>query len=147
MDLIELGYWGILLAAFLAGTVFPLASEPVLAGLLAAGADPFLALAFATFGNWVGGATTFYIGHLGNWHWIEKYFKAKHETVISYQAKVAKYGGYLAILGWLPFVGNAILLALGFFRANKWSVACWMLVGKLGRYLVVYQTMSYWLAE
>lgn len=143
MDLIELGYWGILIAGFLAGTVVPFSSEVVLVGLLAAGGDPVLAIAFATVGNWLGGATTFYMGHLGKWEWIEKYFKAKHETVVAYQSKVEKYGGYLAVLGWLPFIGNAILLALGFFRANKWSVGWWMLVGKVARYAIIWKTMGY----
>ena len=34
------GYWGMLLAAFLAGSFFPFSSEAVMLGLLAAGLHP-----------------------------------------------------------------------------------------------------------
>ncbi len=36
------GYWGMLLAAFLAGSFFPFSSEAVMVGLMAAGLDPWL---------------------------------------------------------------------------------------------------------
>ena len=35
--LVEWGYWGMLVAAFLAGSFFPFSSEAVMIGLLAAG--------------------------------------------------------------------------------------------------------------
>ena len=35
------GYWGMLLAAFLAGSFFPFSSEAVMVGLMAAGLDPW----------------------------------------------------------------------------------------------------------
>ena len=38
--LVEWGYWGMLVAAFLAGSFFPFSSEAVMAGLQAAGLDP-----------------------------------------------------------------------------------------------------------
>lgn len=141
MDWLELGYWGLVLAGFLAGTVVPFSSEVVLAAMIYAGADPFVCIAVATIGNWAGGMTTWYIGHLGNWHWVETYFRIDRMKVESYQHRIAKYGSVLAIIGWLPVIGNAILLALGFFRANWVAVGIWMLIGKLARYWVIYLTM------
>lgn len=38
--LINWGYWGMLAAAFLAGSFFPFSSEAVMAGLQAAGLEP-----------------------------------------------------------------------------------------------------------
>ena len=40
--LTQYGYWGMLLAAFLAGSFFPFSSEAVMIGLMATGLDPWL---------------------------------------------------------------------------------------------------------
>lgn len=42
--LIDWGYWGMLAAAFLAGSFFPFSSEAVMAGLQAAGLEPLPSL-------------------------------------------------------------------------------------------------------
>lgn len=142
MDWLELGYWGLLLAGFLAGTIIPFSSEVTLAAMLYAGGDPLLSIVASTIGNWAGGMTTWHIGQLGNWHWIEKYFRIEEEKVRAYQQRIAKHGAFLAILGWLPIAGNAILLALGFFQARWPAVGFWMLIGKVGRYVVIYWTVA-----
>ena len=38
--LIDFGYWGMLAAAFLAGSFFPFSSEAVMTALVAVGLDP-----------------------------------------------------------------------------------------------------------
>ena len=48
------GYWGMLLAAFLAGSFFPFSSEAVMVGLMAAGLDPWLLMVYGTVGNVLG---------------------------------------------------------------------------------------------
>jgi len=45
------GYWGMLLAAFLAGSFFPFSSEAVMLGLLAAGLHPIPLVIYGTIGN------------------------------------------------------------------------------------------------
>ena len=57
-----LGLVGLFLAGFLAGSAFPFPSEPVLVGLLHAGASPVLAVGAATLGNVAGAITIFAIG-------------------------------------------------------------------------------------
>ena len=57
--LIDYGYMGMLLAAFLAGSFFPFSSEAVMIGLLAAGLDPTPLCIYATVGNVLGGMFTF----------------------------------------------------------------------------------------
>ena len=42
--LIQYGYWGMFLAAFLAASVFPFSSEAVMVGLQLAGLDPVMLL-------------------------------------------------------------------------------------------------------
>ena len=49
--LIELGYWGMLLSAFLAGSIIPANSELVMSALLALGLSPWERIIFATIGH------------------------------------------------------------------------------------------------
>lgn len=140
--LIDWGYWGIILAGFLSGTIIPLSSEAVLVVLLSQGLDPGKLFLLATVSNWIGGMTTFWIGHLGKLEWIEKYFRVTHKQLLRWESKVAKYGAYFAILGWLPLLGNAIVLALGYFRAREWPSTWWLLVGKTIRYAIIIWLMN-----
>lgn len=142
MDWLELGYWGLFLAGFVAGTIVPLSSEAVLIAMLLAGGDPMISIVSATIGNWIGGMTTWYIGHLGNWHWIEKYFRIDRAKVKAYQARISKHGAILALLGWLPILGNVIVLALGFFRVNWFVMGFWLLIGKIARYVAIYLSIE-----
>ena len=142
MDWLEYGYWGLFFAAFLSGTVVPFSSEVVLAAGLYAGMDPWTCLIAATIGNWIGGYTTFWIGRTGNLVWVEKYFRVKHEKLLEWEGTVNKYGSYFAILGWLPILGNVIMLALGFFRARVIPTGWWMFVGKTARYAAIIWLMN-----
>lgn len=142
MDWLEWGYWGLFLASFLSATVIPFASEAVLAGMLLAGGAPVLTFAVATLGNWLGGLTSYWIGHLGKWEWIEKYFRVKQEKVMEWKPKIDRYGSYFGLLSIVPLIGDVIVLALGFFRTNIWLTAFWMFVGKAARYAIIVWAMN-----
>ena len=76
--LIDWGYWGLFLGSFIAGSVLPFSSEAVLAACVGPlGLDPVISIAAATAGNVSGGMTCYWMGHLGNMEWIEKYFHVK----------------------------------------------------------------------
>ena len=60
--LIDLGYAGLFIGTFVAGTVLPLSSDVLLIGLLAAGGNPIACLVVATLGNWLGAMTSYYLG-------------------------------------------------------------------------------------
>jgi len=82
MDYVELGYFGLFIATFLAATIVPFSSEIVLAGMLAAGFDGFGILAVATVGNTMGGMSSFYLGYLGKWRWIESKLRVPKEKAL-----------------------------------------------------------------
>ena len=56
--LIDYGYWGMFIAAFIAGSVFPFSSEAVMAGLQLAGLAPLPLFIWGTVGNVVGSQTS-----------------------------------------------------------------------------------------
>lgn len=51
--------------------------------------------------------------------------------------RVEKYGSWLALLTWVPFIGDIFALALGFYRTKFYSSAIFMLIGKLSRFVLI----------
>ena len=73
--LLNLGYFGLFLGSFVAATVVPFSSDVQLVAMLAAGGNVWFCVAVATLGNWLGGLTSYWLGWLGKWEWIEKYMR------------------------------------------------------------------------
>ena len=132
--LLKWGYLGLFVGAFLAATILPLSSEILLTGLLLIGASPVLVLITATAGNWLGSLSTYGLGWLGKWEWIEKWLKISHKKMEQQQKAVVKYGSWLAFLVWVPVIGDVFALALGFYKVSFTKCSIFMLVGKLTRY-------------
>lgn len=135
-ELIELGYLGLFIASFLAATVVPFSSEVVFSAMVFGGLNAWKCVFIATAGNWLGGMTCYYIGHLGKIEWIEKYLRIKKEKLDGFMGKLHHYGDWFAFFSFLPGVGDVIAVASGYFRCRWWIVAVSMLLGKFVRYIV-----------
>lgn len=136
MSLVDLGYFGLMIAAFLAATVVPFSSEAVFTALFYGGLDPWWLVFWATVGNSLGGMTCYWLGCLGKIEWIEKWMKIKKEKIDRFMTKFHKYGDWLAFFSFLPGVGDIIAVAAGFMRCRWWVVLISMTLGKLARYVV-----------
>ncbi len=134
--LFEYSLWGLFLASFLAATVVPFSSEALLSVLIATGTDVTTAILVATAGNWLGGLSSFAIGYLGKWEWIEKYLRVKRETIEKWHDRLYKRGAVFAFFSWLPAVGDVFSVGLGLLRANIIITALSMLAGRFIRYLI-----------
>lgn len=132
----EWGYIGLFIATFLAGSILPFSSEVVMSALLLAGFGLWPCVAIATAGNWLGGMSCYYIGHLGKMIWIEKYLRIKPEKLEKMQRFLQGKGALMAFFVFLPVVGDLIVVAFGLMRANVWLVGLSMLAGKLFRYYI-----------
>ena len=126
----ELGYLGLFISSFLSATLIPLSPEIVLSVLIAKGFNIPLSIIIATLGNWFGSIFTYFIGRIGDWRKIEKYFKIKKERVFNFKIKIDRYGSFIAFFSWMPFLGDILALSLGFFKVNFTKVSIWMLFGK-----------------
>lgn len=140
--LLGLGYLGLFVGAFLAGTVIPFSAEVLLVGLLAAGSDAVTAVTVATAGNWLGGLTSYGIGRYGKWEWIER-MHVSREKLEKQKRIIDRFGALLALLTWIPFLGNVFAVALGFYRVRFVPMAFWMLVGKCARF-ITWAVVFYW---
>jgi membrane protein YqaA with SNARE-associated domain len=129
------GVWGLFLGSFLAATVVPLYSDALYLGVLYAGCNPISCLIAATLGNWLGGLTSYGIGWVGRWEWIERWFHVKREKLERQRSRIDRWGIWLAFFTWLPFVGDLFAIALGFYRISPIKCALLMLLGKFLRFL------------
>lgn len=104
--------------------------------MLIAGGKPWICFTTALAGNWLGGMTSYLIGWIGKWEWIEKWFKVKRETLEKQKEKIDKYGPLLALLAWLPIIGDVFAIALGFYKTKPILSAIFMLIGRAIRFLI-----------
>lgn len=125
------------LSSFLAATVLPISSEFHLAYLDTKSHNPYLLLLVATLGNSLGGLSCYYLGRLGKWKWLSKYFKIKEETIRKYQLKLHKLRGWPALFCWLPVIGDPIAVTYGLMRSKLFSFTIFMVIGKFLRYLLI----------
>jgi len=69
---------------------------------------------------------------------------AKPAAIERWQAQIQRFGSSMALLCWLPLIGDIIGIALGFFRAPLVPTFLFMALGKLLRYLFVWAAYSLW---
>lgn len=138
MDILEgYGYWGMTVAAFLAGSVFPFSSEAVMVSLQLAGLEPWPLFLSASVGNVAGSMFNYYVGTLGRLEWIEKYLHLRREKVLRAQAWMENRGVWMGTLCFLPIIGSALSVALGYMRANPYKSFIAISIGKTTRYAVL----------
>ena len=136
--LISYGYWGMGVAAFLAGTFFPFSSEAVMAALLASSnMDPVLTVASGTIGNVLGSMVNYFIGSLCKPETVSKLFRIKPNRMETAQRYVMRYGAWMGFFAFIPILGTAISIALGMLKANVWGTLFSTFLGKTLRYIVV----------
>lgn len=133
----QYGYWGMLIAAFLAGSFFPFSSEAVMIGLLATGLAPWPLVVYGTIGNVLGSVFNYFVGRLGKLSWVEKYLHVSKEQLDKAERFMAGRGAWMGFFAFLPFLGSAITILLGFMRANMFISFLSITIGKLLRYLLL----------
>lgn len=140
--LVQYGYWGMFIAAFIAGSVFPFSSEAVMAGLQTMGLDPLLLLVWGTAGNVGGSMFNYGVGRMGRMEWIEKYLHVKREKVEDARRFMDKYGAWMGLLCFLPILGSVIAVSMGYMRANPFISFISITIGKLLRYIILIYVVS-----
>jgi membrane protein YqaA with SNARE-associated domain len=115
------------IASFLAATVLPGGSEFVLVTLIHRQPESlWWAIAVATFGNTLGGLTSYAIGRL-----LPNRLQGSVVTALQ------RYGHWALLLSWLPIAGDALAIGAGWLRLNPWLSAVALAAGKFLRYAAV----------
>ena len=127
----EAGLWGLFLSAFVSATILPGNSEVLLVAVLAKHPDTFwFAIALATFGNTLGGMTSYGLGRL---------VPAKYAGKLDPRALrwLQRHGQWALLLSWVPIVGDALCVAAGWLRFNATLSLLMLALGKCARYLAL----------
>lgn len=132
----KLGLWGLFVGTFLAATILPFSSDALYVAVLALTKDPVGCLVVGTLGNWLGSVTTYFLGRLAKWSWVEKTFKVNEKTLEKQKVRIDRYGVWLALICWVPFIGDVVAIALGFYKSPAVPVILLLLVGKALRFAV-----------
>jgi len=135
--LMQYGYWGMGLAAFLAGSFIPWSSEAVMLGLYAAGLQPWGLIVSGSIGNVLGSMFNYAIGRIGNLEWIAKYLHVKEKDLDKARKFMAGRGAWMGFFAFLPILGSAITILLGLMRANIPISVLSISIGKILRYVVL----------
>jgi membrane protein YqaA with SNARE-associated domain len=114
-------------SSFLAATLLPGGSEAVLFGVLQLHPDQrWAALAVATFGNTLGGMSSYLIGRL-----------IPPTQPLKGLATVQRWGSPALLLSWVPLIGDPLCVAAGWLRLNAWWSLLFIALGKFARYWVI----------
>jgi membrane protein YqaA with SNARE-associated domain len=123
------GFVGLFLVCFLSATILPLPSEALVIYFLTQHYDAHWVLVIASVGNSLGGSTTYFLGRWGN--------KIRTPKTNKISVFLQKFGAYGAFFSWVPFIGDPVLLALGYWKSPTIPTLFWMTCGKTLRYLVL----------
>ena len=138
--LIDYGYMGMAISAFLAASILPFSSEAVMVGLLAAGLDMWALIVWGTVGNVRGSMFNYGIGRMGKMEWIEKYLHTKPEDLERAQRFMKGRGAWMGLFSCVPVIGDVITIALGLMRANVTIFIVSVTISKLVRYILLMVT-------
>ena len=141
--LIGYGYWGMFVAAFLAGSFFPFSSEVVMVALNAAGLNGWQLIIYGTMGNVLGGIFNYCVGRLGKMEWIEQYLHVKKESLERAERFMGSHGALMGFFSFLPLLGSAITIVLGLTRANIPLSLISVTLGKFLRYVLLIYGASF----
>jgi membrane protein YqaA with SNARE-associated domain len=135
--LIDWGLPALFCVSFLAATVLPIASEWLLAALVARQVDLTAAVAIATTGNTLGAITTWAIGMWGGMWIMRRWLRISGSDRLRAERWYARWGSWSLLLAWLPVVGDPLCLVGGLLKVPLLRFTLLVATGKAARYVVV----------
>jgi membrane protein YqaA with SNARE-associated domain len=129
------GYIALFAWSFLAATVLPLASEPMLVALVRSHDSLAGPVLVATAGNYLGASTTYWLARAAS-----RRLSSVSRAVTSHTRAVAlleRFGRPALLLSWVPVIGDAIVAVAGAVGIQFVPFSLWVFAGKLARYAAV----------
>ena len=134
--LLNYGYFGLFFASFLASTIVPFGSEGILVFLVYEKLNIPALVLVASAGNYLGACTSYYIGLKGR-SLVERHLRIDSNDIEKAEKYFSRYGMYILLFTWLPFIGDAFTVAGGLLRLRFWLFSVLVFTGKFLRYLAV----------
>ncbi len=128
------GLPALFLLSFLASTILPVGSEWLLVIMIGRGFTLVEVVLTASFGNFLGAATTYCIGIWGSDFLIRSVLRIGDSHLDRAKTIYDRYGKWSLLLSWLPVVGDPLCLVAGIFRVGFGRFALLVFMGKFSRY-------------
>lgn len=135
--LIDWGYLGLFVSAFLAATVLPLSSEAVLTGLLLSGMSPLLLVSVATAGNVLGSVVNYVLGYWANHQVMQRWLGVTSDKMRKAEQRFKRYGLWSLLFAWVPVIGDPITVVAGMLRVRFGLFLVLVSIGKFLRYFLL----------
>lgn len=130
----QYGLVTVFLMSTLSATLLPMASVPVVFGLIKLNPELFWpAILVATAGNTAGGVISYWMGY-GAEKAYEKIARRKPHEGRALEW-LHRWGPRACLLSWLPFVGDPLCTVAGWLKLPFWPCTVYMAIGKFLRYL------------
>ncbi|RLG14453.1 MAG: DedA family protein [Candidatus Nanohalarchaeota archaeon] len=131
-------YLNVFVVSFLASTILPFGSEPLVAGYTHKEIlDVFTLLMVATFGNFFGSLANYYVGRLGHKTVFSKIVKIDEKKLKKAKILFDKYGNPVLFFSWVPVIGDAMTFFAGLVKSDLKAFAFFVFAGKLFRYAII----------
>jgi membrane protein YqaA with SNARE-associated domain len=126
-------YLGLFAWSFLAATLLPFASEPLLIALVRLRGELVAPVVIATIGNYLGACTTYFMARVA----VQRLAGTAPRGTVRATALLTRFGAPALLLSWVPVVGDAIVAVAGGAGIRFAVFSLWVLIGKLARYAAV----------
>ena len=125
-------------------TLIPFGSEMYFGTLLSLGKyNNFLLLISASIGNILGSVFNWICGFYANYFINKSWFPLKKNKIQKSTHIFHKYGKWSLLLSWVPFIGDPITFIAGTLRYPFIPFIILVSIGKFGRYLIIYISISW----
>ena len=139
------GYVGLFLFGAIATTLIPLSPEVVAVAVWKVGMPVIPTILVLSIGNYTGNAINYWVGRLGEYWILEKYFRVKKERIDRAQKWFNRFGPPILLLSWLPVVGDPLTFVPGIVKYNFAKFSIYVFIGKLIRYVGLYYIFAWWI--
>ncbi len=142
----SLSYLTLFAASFISATLYPMASEALVVGLLLGDFSPLGVFIVATFGNTLGALSTYAVAFLGRNLLLKKHFGKALKRLEKYDLNFKKFGAVFAFFSFLPLFGDIFVLGLGLSKYPFFKALLFITLGKAFRYGVLICATPYFSA-
>jgi membrane protein YqaA with SNARE-associated domain len=138
------GYVGLFLFGAVATTLVPLSPEVAAVAVWKAGMPVIPTIAVLTIGNYAGNVLNYWLGRLGQFWILEKYFRIKKTRLDRAHRWFEKFGPPILLFSWLPIVGDPLTFVPGIVKYDFWKFSVYVIIGKIIRYAGLYYLFAWW---
>lgn len=131
---ISLGYLGLFICSFIAGSPIPMNSKAVLSVALVLGWNPVWCVVWCVVGNCLGTGISYFIGRFFTYEQVLRWTKVDPVRLERVRDFLRGRGVWFALLAVVPIIGHLVTISFGILRAPYW---------KVGSIMLLAQTFSY----